>query len=418
MIETKHSPQGSTREIADVIDAVRRVCADPAFAVEAAAADEENRTSLRNVEELRKTGLVRAVIPNVGGGLNMGAGEILRMMEIIAQYDSGAATVINMNTTSVNALSMMPQFPGLKAALDDALQNGAMFCGGASAPTDVLDAKKAGYRFEDKGDHYLVNGRGGFATGSETAKYFFMFGRDLDPDKAHAVVAVMPMDLDGFINKRNWNALGLRATGSHDVEVRNVRLPKDNVFSIPLADMARATAETPREVRHFRARPFAGIMGCQLGAAQRALNGLKTHLENRIGTIAVPLDGADDSNKEHSKTAWARHRLGRMAALLDNARVVVYNFADELELRGDEGNSTQYAYARSLVATKMMLEEFQTGITALAGAHGYVASSPLNLALRDLVGFNAMVWRLDELMEVCGRAVLGDAITVPGLGGT
>jgi hypothetical protein len=31
-----------------------------------------------------------------------------------------------------------------------------------------------------------------------------------------------------------------------------------------------------------------------------------------------------------------------------------------------------------------------------------VAASPLNLALRDLIGLNAMVWRIDDLVETLG----------------
>ncbi len=408
----------TVRSNEELLTAVKAVCSDPEFEREAAAADRENRQSARNVDRLRELGIVRAILPAPVGGGDMGAGQIARMMEIIASHDSGTATVVNMNTNSLIYLSMAPPFPGLTAALADARDNGAMFCGGASAPTDVLDTKKAGFQFTDKGSYYLVNGRGGFATGSETSKYFFLMGRNADPAKAEAVVAVTPLGVEGLINRRNWDAMGLRATGSHDMVAQDMKVPKDHAFAVPIAEMARMSEQTPKEFKHVRGRPHTGIMGCQLGSAQRAFRLICEHLEKRVGTIAVPVDGADQNLKEHAKTAWARHRLGRMAAMIDNARTLVYAFADDLEAHGLQGAATQYTFARTLVATKVMLEEVTTGITALTGAHGFVSGSPLSLALRDAVGFNAMVWRLDELMEMCGRAAVGEAIVVPGLGGT
>ena len=51
-------------------------------------------------------------------------------------------------------------------------------------------------------------------------------------------------------------------------------------------------------------------------------------------------------------------------------------------------------------------------IRTMTGAHGYVATNPLDLIQRDIVIYDTMVWRIDELRQNRGRVALRDDIFI------
>jgi alkylation response protein AidB-like acyl-CoA dehydrogenase len=418
------SPASSATAEECLIDRFRTICAEPAFRAEAALADRENRQSRENIRQLTETGFAKAFLPRELGGDDLSALAFCRINEEVAAADGSLATIWNMTAGNYGLLSLMPPFPRLSAVLADCRDTGALICGGISAPSGELDASKGGFVYHEDGDGFTVTGRGGFATGSETAKYFTVIGA-LAPAGVtrlatieSVVFGLAELSDPGVTVCGNWDAMGQRATGSHDIALSGWRVAKADCLILPADAMKNIGALIPPHLAPRRLKAFAGIMGCHVGAARRCQELLAVHLSKRRGHVSVPEGAAAPPPQSHAETNWARFRMGQLDLALSTARLVAHAFARDLDAHGDKGLETQVALIRAIAQCKAMMETFTTGVTALSGAHGYVAGSPLNLALRDLIGFNAMVWRIDDLIESLGKAAFGAPVTLSGLGGT
>jgi alkylation response protein AidB-like acyl-CoA dehydrogenase len=413
LVETEVSVRGSTgSNLAGVdlalIQSVQGVCRDPKFAEAAILGDRDAAEPLESVRALGALGLNRAAVPASHGGGGMNGITMSLLMEEIASADASVAVVWNMHLSAMMYLSLFPTFPRLEAALEDMRDSDRMLCGGFSAPLAQLDARKAGFVFTEDGDSFVVTGRGGFATGSDGATYYFLLGRrDPMPEERVSVFAVARVDEPGIQVQGNWDAMGLRGTASHDVVVDGWRVKKDEVLELPAGLFSKIADFVPRELAYILQMPNIGLMSGMVGICSALFEALTSHLERRFGRTTAEMDSG--AATAAATQAWAHHRLGHLDHTLAATRTMVREYARLI----DEGN-----LARTLVQAKSCVETFVVGTCHLGGAHGYAAASPLNRLVRDALGYNAMVWRLDELAISLGRAAFGEEIRVPGVGGT
>jgi alkylation response protein AidB-like acyl-CoA dehydrogenase len=361
-------------------------------------------------------GLNRAALPVSHGGGGMNGITVAMLMEELAAADASVAVIWNMHLAAIMYLCLFPPFAGLTEALEDMRESDRMCCGGFSAPLAQLDIRKAGFVFTEDGDSFVVSGRGGFATGSEGSTYYFLAGQcDPMPPEQTAVFGVGRLDRPGIVVQGNWDAMGLRGTASHDIAIDGWRVPKDDVLVVPAAMFSQIAAFVPREQAYILQMPNLGLMGCMVGISRALRDALISHLERRFGRGSVEFD----RNATHaSRQAWAHHRLGMLDHNLAATRIMVHDCARQIDAGGLEPQQIQRLVARTLIQAKGCIETFVIGASHLAGAHGYAAASPISRLIRDALGFNAMVWRQDELAIDLGNAAFGNDITIAGVGGT
>jgi alkylation response protein AidB-like acyl-CoA dehydrogenase len=419
-IETESSPAGlaSSTAGADVglVEAVRDVCQEPQFLEAAVTADAEAAEPVESVRALGALGLNRAAMPTSHGGGGMNGITLAMLTEELAAADASAAVVWNMQLAAIMYLCLFPPFPRLTEALEDMRESDRMCCGGFSAPLAELDTRKAGFVFAEDGDSFVVKGKGGFATGSEGATYYFLVGRrDPMPQERTAVFAVCRLDEPGIAVQNNWDAMGLRGTASHDVALNGWRVKQDDVLEVPAGLFSQLAAFVPPEQAYILQMPNLGLMGCMVGVCRALRDALVSHLERRFGRGSLEFDR---NATIASSQAWAHHRLGTLEHTLAATRVMVHDCARQIDDGGLEPQQTQQLVARTLMQAKSCIATFVIGTSHLGGAHGYAAASPLSRLVRDALGFNAMVWRHDELAIDVGRAAFGHEIAIAGVGGT
>lgn len=419
-IETESSPaglaSGTAGADAGLVEAVRDVCQDPKFLEAAITADAEAAEPVESVRALGALGLNRAAMPTSHGGGGMNGITLAMLTEELAAADASAAVVWNMQLAAIMYLCLFPPFPRLTEALEDMRESDRMCCGGFSAPLAELDTRKAGFVFAEDGDSFVVKGKGGFATGSEGATYYFLVGRrDPMPQERTAVFAVCRLDEPGIAVQNNWDAMGLRGTASHDVALNGWRVKQDDVLEVPAGLFSQLAAFVPPEQAYILQMPNLGLMGCMVGVCRALSDALVSHLERRFGRGSVEFDR---NGTIASSQAWAHHRLGTLEHTLAATRVMVHDCARQIDDGGLEPQQTQQLVARTLMQAKSCIATFVIGTSHLGGAHGYAAASPLSRLVRDALGFNAMVWRHDELAIDVGRAAFGHEIAIAGVGGT
>jgi alkylation response protein AidB-like acyl-CoA dehydrogenase len=399
-----------------LVEAVREVCQDPKFLEAAVTADAAAAEPLESIRALGALGLNRAAVPASHGGGGMNGITLAMLMEELAAADASAGVVWNMHLAATMYLCLFPRFERLTEALEDMRDSDRMLCGGFSAPLAQLDTRKAGFVFAEDGDSFVVNGRGGFATGSEGATYYFLVGRrDPMPEERTAIFAVGRLDEPGIEVQNNWDAMGLRGTASHDVALNGWRVKQDDVLEVPAGMFSQIAAFVPPEQAYILQMPNLGLMGCMVGVCRALRDALVSHLERRFGRGSVEFDR---NATVASGEAWAHHRLGTLEHALAATRVMVHDCARQIDAGGLQPQEIQRLVALTLMQAKGCIETFVVGASHLGGAHGYAAASPLSRLMRDALGFNAMVWRRDELAIDLGRAAFGHEIVIAGVGGT
>lgn len=390
------------------------------FAERADASDASGAFVPENVQELQALGVAGMMLDPAWGGGGMSAEAAVRVVEEVAYGDASTAVALNMHLLIANAVQALPPFPARDLALKDMGTNQALICGAGSVPSGDLDTRTSGFRGRLDGDEMVINGRAGFASMSEAATYTIVGGLVESAeatDDPMVMITVPRMDTPGLTNMRNWDAMGLRGTASHDLKCENVRIPTSDVFMAPLSMLRMAQQHMPLEAQQKRAWAALGITAIWLGLSQAAFDFTLRYVQERYGYLAGA--GQIGGNVGYrADEAWAQTAIGNMEHWLETGRIVLYDTVRRL----DEPFPDVQAFTRHLVRTvyhlRRMAEEVSMGAMKTCGAHAYVKGRPLERIFRDLVGGVVMAWKTDELQLTLGVGALGREITFVGPAGT
>lgn len=393
---------------AQLIEAVRALA--PSFAERAPQHDREGSFPAENIADLQALGVPGMTVPAQHGGRGASAEARIRIIEAIAYGDASTAVALNMHWLMLDALQLAP-IPSSARVLEDAVKNQALVCGPGSVVSSGLDTRAGTYRAKDDGDTLVVTGKQGFASMSEGATYVFLAGQvergsGTEPDFFFAAPRI---DTPGIRNLRNWDAMGMRGTASHDIACEDLRLPKGEVLVVPRSFMAMFTEMAkalPAEPRQARAASLAGILGIWLGVSRAALDQTTAYAKARYGAIALALPGLPDPGLR-SEEPWAQVRLGEMAAQVETGRIVLYHLVERLGTPFPSIEDFTNALLHTTYVLRRMTEEVAMGAMKVCGAHAYVRSHPLERLHRDLMGCVVMAWKTDDLVLQLGRAALG-----------
>ena len=406
----------------ELIEAVRTL-ARTRFVERATQVDRDARFPKENVAELNALRVPAMMLARDLGGLGVTPTTQLRVIEEVAYGDGSTAVALNMHIIVADLLGTLPPFPRRNAVLEDIARNGALICDPGSIPSGELDNRRAGYQAREDGDHLVVNGKAGFASMSEGAKYTIMpafidRGEGNDPD-----IAFMIPDLatPGIRLMYNWDAMGLRGTASHDVVAENARIPKAEALVAPSA-MLRVVLEAQQKVTtpltQRRSAGLMGVLAIWLGLSQAAFDFTIDYVKQRHGFLAGAQSVLGTPPGYRSEQAWAQFGIGDMEHWIETGRTVLYDTARRL----DDTFASPQEFTRLMIRTvyhlRRMGEEVAQGAMKVCGAHAYVRARPLERIFRDLVGGNVMAWKTDELLLGLGQGALGMPVTITGPGGT
>jgi alkylation response protein AidB-like acyl-CoA dehydrogenase len=406
----------------DLIARVRQLARGP-WTERAARYDRDGSFPRENLDDLQALKIPQMALSRELGGLGISAGGQMRVMEEIAYGDASTAVALNMHVLVAGFLESMPPFARRDAVLRDMGQNGALICGPGSLPTGEVDDRRAGFRFAEDGDFVVCNGRAGFASMSEGATYALMGGHidrgeGNEPD---VVLSIPELATPGITNLMNWDAMGLRATSSHDLVVEDMRLPKSEVLIIPAALLRvvlQAQANVVNVQTQMRARGALGILAIWLGLAQAAFDFTVSYVKERHGYLAAPTAPVVGSVGYRADQPWAQFGIGHMEHWLETGRIVLYDTIRRLETPFESSQAFTRHLVRTVYHLRRMSEEVSAGAMRVCGAHAYVRSRPLERIYRDMVGGNVMAWKTDELLHSLGLSALGREITFVGPAGT
>ena len=207
------------------------------FAERAPRHDREGSFPFENFEEMRRSGVMAAMVPRQFGGLGVeSAFDMIVGVARLGRADGSTAIAANMHIASGLIVRMdweAARAAGHKEAMEAAesllSQIGAgeiTFCLlGSEAGTDQLHPQVTATRTNGG---YLINGRKIFGTLSPMANRFYLWVAVESPNGGLEIASLLlPRGIEGMEIQDNWDAMGMRASGSNDVVFKDCFVPSE-----------------------------------------------------------------------------------------------------------------------------------------------------------------------------------------------
>jgi acyl-CoA dehydrogenase len=233
---------------------------------------------------------------------------------------------------------------------------------------------------------YLVSGRKIFASQSPVGSVLStMFPFD-DPDEGRVVLNMgVPLSAEGVTVLDTWDAMGMRGTGSHDVELDGVFVPEDKV----LARRPYGKIDPPLQVIFSIALlPIAAVY---LGVAEAAC-------QHAIASVVGTPRGDDP---------LVQRQIGLMRTRL---RVAGWSLDGALAVVGDDPQPSMDTVVAAMAAKReIALAGVEVCDLAMdvAGGAAFYRTSPIEQCYRDVRGAKFHPFAPEQTLVHAGRVALG-----------
>jgi indole-3-acetate monooxygenase len=363
--------------VTDPVEAARRLA--PTAAELAPAAERDRRLAEPLVAALADAGLFRLCVPAAAGGLEAHPGTLVAAVRALAAGDAAAGWCVAIGATSGLVAGYLPE-----AAARAIYADPATMVAGVFAPKGRATPEPGGYR---------VSGRWPFASGCEHADWL-MGGCVVDGG-----MRLMLAPAEAFTIHDTWHVMGLRATGSHDIELDGV--------SIPAEHTANVLGDRPVQPGPLYAFPLFGLLALAIAAVSLGI--ARGALDDLIGLAGgkVPTGGKRtlaERGTVQAEVARAEAAVRAAGALLDEA----IGAAWERAVAGAGVDVEQRAALRLAAthATEVSTRATDSAYT-LAGGSALYESSPLQRRVRDAHAATQHMLVAPATWELTGRVLLG-----------
>jgi acyl-CoA dehydrogenase len=334
-------------------------------------------------ELLKEQGYLALAVPEALGGRGATIRQVAMAQRELARHcgSTALASVMHHHVVLFTAWRHRRDLPGAEATLKRVADEGIVLV--STGGGDLTDPRGTATRVDGG---FVVNGRKPFASQAPVGVAMStMFTYD-DPEEGRLVLNMsIPMSADGVSVVETWDALGMRGTGSHDIELSDVFVADQQV----LARRPHGTIDPPLQVILSHAMP--PIAAVYLGIAEAAR-----------GHAVAAITG----------TARAEDPLRqRQVGLMDNRlRVAGWALDGALAAVGDDPTPSIETVA-AVMAAKREITLAGTEVAGLAmevtGGSAFSRRKPIERCLRDLQAARYHPLDPEETLVHAGKLALG-----------
>lgn len=347
------------------------------IAPHAARHDREASFPFESFETIKESGYFLAPIPEELGGLGVvSLHDLVVAQSRLARGDAALALGVNMHFVLVLSTAQRwvyarqtgneRHLAAFGASLEEIVRDGTVLAAAISEPTQ--DLTRPATHAVKTDDGWIVSGKKIFCTMSPAADVFYASVMlPSDDGQERYGYAVIPRDTPGVVVHDDWDALGMRASGSNSVSFEDVQLPASAIRGGFAAGDAVEYMERTLNSGAFHAAAALGVAEAAHANVTARLGGRE--VDPRALTLAA---------ENVVDLAACRAILARAAALVDDEQ--------ERRARAETVDVTEvYAEVQS---AKTFIGETAVRVVdrtlALSGGAGYMNGSPLARAYRDV----------------------------------
>lgn len=342
-----------------------------------------------------EAGLYRLCVPAEYGGLESHPGELVQVVERIAQADGSAAWCVFIGATS-----------GLVAAFLEPREASRIFGDPLTITAGVFAPRGKAVRVREGGvEGYRVTGRWQWGSGSRNAQWIsggcMILGDDGKPEMAAEGIPQNRMMIfeAGQVHLHDtWDVSGLCGTGSTDFEVKDLFVPATRAVSLV------SDKPLPRPLYCF---PTFGLLGIGIAAVSLGL------ARGAIDTL-VDLAGGktpQGSSKPLALRAKAHLDVSEAEALTRSGRAYLMEAIEAAWEAASKNGEITVAHRRDLrLSTTHAVRSATKAVDlmyTLAGGSSVYRNSALQRQFRDVHVATQHMMVSDATYELTGRLLLG-----------
>lgn len=357
----------------------------------AAEMDEVRRLPADLAAELASTGVFRMILPRAYDGLQLPPSEIVETIETVAEANASAGWCVMIGaTTAINAAYMDPEFAAEIYGPTDTIT------GGVFAPMGkaVVD-----------GEDYIVSGRWPWGSGSANCSWLCggaMIIKDGEPKRlpnGMPDTRMMVFPAAEATLHDTWHVAGLKGTGSGDISVEAIRVPKGRSVSL--------VTDKPQIEGALYAFPAFGLLA--LGVASVALGNARGALTATKALIKTKR--AQGSSRTLSEKEAIQIEIAKLEAAMRSARAYLFEETGEVwEIAQSTGEIPLEARADLRLACTHMVRtgaEVSRRAYDLGGGAALFLDNELQRRFRDAHAMTQHIATAPGTYEQTGRILLG-----------
>jgi len=316
------------------------------------------------VRELFSAGLMGIEIPRQYGGRGGTFFETMLAIRELSRVDSGVYVCVHVHNALVITAMLRWATPRQKELYLPRLAGDTVGAYAVSEEESGSDAFAMTTRAERAGQGFVLNGRKFWITNAAEAGLFLVFA-NLTPDQGPQGITVFLVERDfpGVTIGKREDKLGIRASSTCDVILKNVPVPAENVLG-EIGGGGKLAVETLGTGR-------IGIAAQMCGLAEGAFEAALAYARRRkqFGQAIVNFQGV-------------HFTLARMATDIEAARLLVYNAA---RLQAAEAPATERFRTASMAKyfAANVSESVSSKAVEIFGGAGYVKRNPVEKFYRD-----------------------------------
>ena len=323
--------------------------------------DEQGQFSMELIREFFQLGWMGIELPEEYGGAGGSFFQCIVAIEELSAADPSAAVLVDVQNTLVNNALLRWGSPKQKQRFLPRLATEMVGAYALSEAGSGSDAFAMAARAEDRGDHFLLNGRKLWTTNAREAGLFLLFANANPSAGYHGVTAfLIEREAPGFRVGKKEDKLGIRASSTCELLLEDCRVPKENV----LGEVGRGykiAIETLNEGR-------IGIAAQMTGLAQGALDYALQYAKER-----------KQFGRTIAEFQAVQFQLAEMAVDVEAARVMTYNAA---RLK-DSGQPFLKEAAMAKYFASQVAERVSSLSIEVLGGYGFTKDYPVEKLWRD-----------------------------------
>tara|TARA_Y100000590_G_scaffold444444_1_gene575202 strand:- start:129 stop:1361 length:1233 start_codon:yes stop_codon:yes gene_type:complete len=363
-----------------------------------------------NIDSIRKSGFAASAIPVEYGGLGVtSAHDCMVAMNRLGRGDGSTSLAFNMHlfrTLNISRLLQRSISNGDKRRqirCEDMLRQigsgEAIISVANSEPgADIRTSRSLAEKVEGG---WILNGSKTFATGSPSADYLAVRARYQNEDGEDRMgSAIVPVDRQGVEILDNWDGMGMRGSGSHDV-IFSDYFVSDNEFD----DIG--------EYGKFNAGFLATSGGATLGLSSVFLG----IAETAHSIVVESIISRDRQRQPLVQSLAAENEIGMAAAraMLTRGAIAFDQFYIANNSAGNAGNEpvlNPFVAVKNAACTKKFVNETANHIVdrciTMSGGSGFLDSNVLSRLYRDVrAGPLMQPFATMQAIEFIGKVSLG-----------
>jgi alkylation response protein AidB-like acyl-CoA dehydrogenase len=352
----------------------------------AAEMDEAGKFSSDLIKQFFELGLMGIAIPEEYGGQGGSFFNSIIAVEELSRADASAGVIVDVQNTLVNNAFLMWADEDQKKRYLTRLAADTVGAYALSEASSGSDAFALATRAEDKGDHYLLNGRKLWITNGAEAGIFIVFA-NVAPEKGYRGITafIVERDFPGFTVGKKEHKLGIRASSTCELILEDCAVNKENVLG-EVGKGYKIAIETLNEGR-------IGIASQMVGLSQGALEYAISYTKERkqFGKAIASFQGV-------------QFQIAQIATELEAARLMVYNAA---RLK-DAGEGFVKEAAMAKLFTSQVAEHVTSQAVELYGGYGYTRDYPVEKYYRDAKIGKIYEGTSNMQLQTIAKLIIGD----------